>query len=50
MNKHVVLKIGKIEDIKRDKMYYDYLSLLAEKKQLKRKCGDTAAPKRLALK
>ncbi|WP_157833490.1 hypothetical protein [Desulfotruncus alcoholivorax] len=49
MNKQAVLRIGKVEDIRRDEMYRDYLLLLAEKKKARGKI-DSAVRNRLALK
>lgn len=49
MNKQIVLKFGKIEDIRRDKMYRDYIMLLTEKKKEPGKTG-SVLQNRLALK
>ena len=43
MNKQVLLKLGKVEDIQREKMYRDYLLQLAKKKKAQRKLSISQA-------
>ena len=49
MKKQVLLRFSKLEDVRRENMYRDYLLLLSKKKDSQGKIGD-ARPNRLALK